>query len=153
MQGGYNLCVNCPNGNGDEDPKFVSPTDLRLLPCSPGIDMGDNSVNSLSQDINGNPRVFNATGIPTATIDIGAYEMPTDNTLPSIWTGLGDGLLWTDQMNWDDEFLPQFCRDIIIPMDTVTVPPGYHGIGSSLSIQLGAELLLEPTAKIDIIDD
>ena len=136
----------------NQDPLFVNTDsfDLRLLPCSPAIDAGNNAANISLLDINGNPRIFNATGISMSTIDIGAYEMPTDNTLPTNWTGLGDGVLWSDALNWGDGFIPQTCRDIIIPSGTVTVPAGYQAQGKSLDVLLGAELVTEPTAVMDI---
>jgi uncharacterized protein YrzB (UPF0473 family) len=62
----------------DEDPLFVSqpdfntaPTtsgDLRLLSCSPAIDIGNNAENSGAEDLDGNPRIVNSI------IDLGAYE-------------------------------------------------------------------------------
>jgi hypothetical protein len=148
VQGGY-----AGIGNLAIDPRFVSPVDLRPQPCSPAIDVGDNASNSLPTDINGNLRIFNATGIPVTTIDIGAYEMPTDNTLPTNWTGLGDGVLWSNAANWNDGFIPQPCRDIIIPLGTVTVPAGFTAEGNTLDVMTGAILETENTAVMDIKQD
>jgi hypothetical protein len=59
-------------GNIDEEPQFVSSTDLHLLPASPCIDAGDPNyaAGPNETDLDGNPRV---TG---GRIDMGAYEFP-----------------------------------------------------------------------------
>ncbi|MEM7390924.1 MAG: right-handed parallel beta-helix repeat-containing protein, partial [Verrucomicrobiota bacterium] len=49
-------------------PLFLSPTDLRLLAGSPGIDVGNNAANTCTNDLSHNPRVVDAI------IDLGAYE-------------------------------------------------------------------------------
>jgi hypothetical protein len=61
------------------DPMFVNPDsgDLRLQPCSPLIDKGDNTFVTSTTDIAGNPR------IQRGIVDIGAYEAP-----PAILTAL-----------------------------------------------------------------
>ncbi|PSR12737.1 MAG: hypothetical protein C7N36_10770, partial [Bacteroidetes bacterium] len=71
VQGGYSPCANCPNGNGDIDPLFVSTTDLRLQECSPAIDAGTSS-GAPANDIEGNGRVDAALG--NSIVDMGAYE-------------------------------------------------------------------------------
>jgi predicted outer membrane repeat protein len=52
------------------DPMFVAPDsfDLRLQPCSPAINRGNNAVVTTHTDLNGNPR------IQGAAVDLGAYE-------------------------------------------------------------------------------
>lgn len=70
------------NGNISVDPLFAStdttaanPFQLQLQ--SPAVDTGDNSAPDLpSEDILGHPRIQNAKGLPSAIIDIGAYEYP-----------------------------------------------------------------------------
>lgn len=56
--------------NISADPQFVNPAgnDFRLQCFSPGVDLGDAGLATLSYDLDGNPRVSNAT------IDMGAYE-------------------------------------------------------------------------------
>ncbi len=148
VQGGY-----AGTGNLDEDPNFVSLTDLRPQPCSPAIDVGDNASNALPTDILGNPRILNATGLPSSIIDIGAYEMQSDNTLPATWTGFGNGVLWSDPANWNDDFVPQSCRDVLIPLGSVIVPPGYDAEGRTLEVVPGAQLIVDPAATMDIEND
>ncbi|MFC1783026.1 choice-of-anchor Q domain-containing protein, partial [Planctomycetota bacterium] len=70
----------CPGaGNIDADPLFVdadgpdntigtNDDNLRLLPGSPCIDMGDYSVVTVGTDLDGNPRIINGT------VDMGSYE-------------------------------------------------------------------------------
>ncbi|MFM2392774.1 MAG: hypothetical protein RLZZ546_756, partial [Bacteroidota bacterium] len=67
-------------GAYDIDPQFklaqqsgTAHPDLRLRECSPAIDLGDDTFNSMSLDLDGNPRLFE--GVPGGNlIDLGAYE-------------------------------------------------------------------------------
>lgn len=70
-------------GNISTEPKFASPTDLRLLGGSPCIDAGNSAAAGLpATDMTGNARRIDDpatadTGIGgTPMIDIGAYEFP-----------------------------------------------------------------------------
>ncbi|MEK7255394.1 MAG: choice-of-anchor Q domain-containing protein [Bacteroidota bacterium] len=62
----------------NQNPLFedVGNNNLRLSPGSPAIDVGDNSAvpPSLLSDLDGNQRIFNATNIAVARVDLGAYE-------------------------------------------------------------------------------
>ncbi len=62
---------NIDGTNGANAPAFVSPTtfDFRMQRCSPTINAGLNSYTSLTNDLQGNPRIFETT------IDLGAYEI------------------------------------------------------------------------------
>jgi parallel beta-helix repeat protein len=70
------------NGNISADPLFAStntnasyPYQLQLQ--SPAVDTGNNNTPDLpAEDILGNARIQDATGSPTPTIDMGAYEYP-----------------------------------------------------------------------------
>ncbi len=58
---------------------FVSATNLRLLPCSPGIDAGLNSatgLNGITTDVDNKPRRFN-----NGVVDMGAYEFQGTTSL------------------------------------------------------------------------
>jgi len=86
-------------GNIDADPLFLTPADPAQAPsaegefflhsASPAIDAGDNAANTTPSDIDGRPRVINAT------IDLGARELdPTQfvfsKHMPSAVTLLAD---------------------------------------------------------------
>jgi hypothetical protein len=58
-------------GNINLDPEM---DDLRLSAGSPCIDAGDNSVVTVSTDLDGNWRIFDGDGDGTAIVDMGAYE-------------------------------------------------------------------------------
>lgn len=63
------------NGNLAADPLFSSPGTFTLQTNSPAVDAGDNGAVGLGNtDFAGAPRIQNAKGLPTAIIDIGAYE-------------------------------------------------------------------------------
>lgn len=63
------------------------------------------------------------------------------------WTGLGDGLLWTDPANWDNSLVPHLCNDIVIPAGyTVQVSAGVSATGKSLLVDQNAVLTVDPTA-------
>jgi len=71
IQGGYE-----GTGNIDEDPMFVSTTDLHLQSTSPCIDTGSNEAvpDDVTTDLDGNPRIVDGNDDSTATVDMGAYE-------------------------------------------------------------------------------
>lgn len=63
------------NGNVSANPIFVSKNNLRLKGGSPAIDSGSNSAPDLpNSDFAGNPRIINGNDLPTAIVDVGAYE-------------------------------------------------------------------------------
>ena len=63
------------NGNLSVDPHLTSSTDLHLTPNSSAVDAGTNSAPGLTTtDLDGNPRVLDATSAHFATVDLGAYE-------------------------------------------------------------------------------
>jgi hypothetical protein len=125
--------------------------DFTLSPCSPAIDAGDNAANSTVTDLAGNPRTVGSTSnLPV--IDMGAYELPGCPTAtPNTWTGNGDGFLWTDPANWSDGVVPCQCHDVLIPTgNDVTIPTGAEGQGRTLEVELGAQLLTDPAATMEI---
>ncbi len=71
IQGGYSPCANCPNGDGNADPLFVSAVDLRLQAVSPALNAGNNGAipAGVGTDITGFiPR------IQDGIVDLGAFE-------------------------------------------------------------------------------
>ncbi len=72
VQGGWT-----GTGNIDADPRFASPWgNYRLLPGSPCIDAGSNTVGLPigTTDLDGRPRIADGNGDGTARADMGAYE-------------------------------------------------------------------------------
>jgi len=64
-------------GNISADPKFVNAAngDFHLAPGSPAIDSGFNAAPGLQpKDLDGNPRIRNATGTAIPIVDMGVYE-------------------------------------------------------------------------------
>ena len=138
-------------GNLNVDPLFAGGGDLRLQPCSPAVDAGLNAANGAAEDLLGNTRKVNATGKGSAYIDMGAFEMQADLTLPNTFNGLGDGTSWIDPDNWSDGYVPGKCRDVLIPTEmNVTVPSGLEALGKILEVELGAELDTGPAATMGI---
>jgi hypothetical protein len=82
--GGYlaNCCTTPqPPGNGNitNDPSFVdfANGDYHLLPNSPCINAGNNLFVTVTNDLDGNPRIAGGT------VDIGAYEYPSPESVIS----------------------------------------------------------------------
>ena len=137
--------------NLNVDPLFADTNDLRLLPCSPAIDVGLNTANGTLADLLVNTRKVDATGTGTATIDLGPYEFQSDLTPPNVFNGLGNGTDWDDPINWSDGFIPQYCRDVLIPSAfNVTIPNAVTGMGKTLEVELGAILMTDPNGEVDI---
>jgi parallel beta-helix repeat protein len=75
-------------GNISVDPKFNNPSsgDFHLQAGSPAIDAGFNAApGMLPTDLDGNPRIQNATGASQPMVDMGVYEAagPPESRLPS----------------------------------------------------------------------
>ena len=67
------------------------------------------------------------------------------------WSGAGDGFLWSDPNNWSDGFVPQGCHHVLIPNgETVIVEGGYTAFGKTLEVELGAALVTDLSAVLDI---
>jgi hypothetical protein len=69
------------NGNISADPMFTK--GYKLQGGSPAIDAGDNAAPNLpSTDLAGNPRIIDGNDLPTAIVDMGAYEFAPVTLLP-----------------------------------------------------------------------
>ena len=75
-------------GNISADPRFSNPAtgDYHLLQGSPAIDAGNNSAPQLpTKDLDGSPRLQDATGQGYPIVDMGAYELPgQQNASPTL---------------------------------------------------------------------
>lgn len=87
---GFATCTNVQN----TDPLFVdaSSGNLRLRPCSPAIDAGNNGDNTTTTDLDGNPR-------KVRTVDMGAYEYQGATAAVVLYVAAaapagGDGATW-----------------------------------------------------------
>ncbi|MAM28582.1 MAG: hypothetical protein CMC13_06110 [Flavobacteriaceae bacterium] len=74
--------------NPANDPLFTNPAtnDFTLQTASPVIDLGDNTVVTEPNDLNGNTRIVDGDSNTTMIVDFGAYEAPelADTTPPVI---------------------------------------------------------------------
>jgi hypothetical protein len=70
------------NGGISVDPLYVAPNatppDYHLQPGSPVIEAGENAGVAAPTDYDGAPRIADADSNGTATVDMGAFEFPTD---------------------------------------------------------------------------
>ena len=67
------------------------------------------------------------------------------------WTGVGDGTMWDDPLNWSDGIVPLLCQDVIIPVGhDVTVPVGFDAKAKTLEVENGANLNVETGATMTI---
>lgn len=75
--GSWNAAIgNDGGGNIETDPLFTNEAglDFTLQSSSPCIDTGDNSFNTQTEDLLGNPRIVDGDGDSTETVDMGCYE-------------------------------------------------------------------------------
>jgi parallel beta-helix repeat protein len=119
------------SGNISVDPLFVGTSNFRLKGGSPAIDAGDNSAPDLpSTDLAGNPRIINGNDLPTAIIDMGAYEFVPVTLLPKA-LGFGSqavGSTTTKTVTLTNE------QDKSLSISSKTVPAGYKVSGCGTSV-------------------
>jgi hypothetical protein len=115
IQGGY-----IGTGNINADPQFVNGTagNFALKPTSPCVNIGDNAATistGVTTDLAGNPRIVDGV------VDMGAYEIQSPAIL---WTGMGDGVNWSNANNWSDKLIPTQNDAITIPAGVAVVQVG-----------------------------
>ncbi|MES2649351.1 MAG: right-handed parallel beta-helix repeat-containing protein [Bacteroidota bacterium] len=129
VQGGYD-----GEGNLDQDPIFVGQPgqvfgatgNLRVQPCSPAIDAGDDLAATSTFDLDGTNRKVNL--LPNAAlIDIGAYER--SGSIATLYVdaaanGKGDGSGWTNAYRSFYEALQVYNGCIAI--DSVLIAAGTY---------------------------
>jgi hypothetical protein len=117
------------------DPMFVNPDsgDLRLQPCSPLINKGDNTFVTSATDIAGNPR------IQRGTVDIGAYE-----ALPAILSAMP-----VTQPSCPDTALGR----VDFVLQNACAPYQYSWIGPNGSSGTSTNLLSPGDYQFSIIDN
>lgn len=124
-------------GTIDADPQWVSPTtgNFQLKETSPCINDGTNSAvpSNLTVDLAGNPRIIDGV------VDLGAYEA---QLVAVTWTGLGDGINWSNRGNWSDLLVPT-------QNDDVTIPPAFAPQIGTGSFAVHS-LLIQGTSRVDL---
>ncbi|MGA2441323.1 MAG: choice-of-anchor Q domain-containing protein [Tepidisphaeraceae bacterium] len=129
-------------GNIDADPMFVNPSgqNYQLQESSPCINSGNDSAPGLTGvglDLTGNLR--NIDGV----VDMGAYEA---QLVAVSWTGLGDGINWSDPSNWSDTLVPTQFDDVTIGSGFGTIQVGagayaVHTLMAASPVELTAGIL------------
>lgn len=126
--------ITAPNNTGN----------FHLLTGSIAIDVGDNSLNTESNDLGGNTRIQNGT------IDLGAYE---GGTSVSVWTGAID-TDWNTAGNWSNG-VPSSALSVTIPNTTnkpeVTMSTSVEIL--DISIQSGGTLTIGGTSNFTVSGD
>jgi hypothetical protein len=110
----------------DNDPRTFEDNNCRLLPDSPCIDSGDNSVlDPPGLDLDRNLRI--AFGGKSVTVDMGAYEYNSVALAVTQIASNGPGelqLVWNSQPN--DAYTIWSCVDLLAPewLEEATIPSG-----------------------------
>jgi hypothetical protein len=147
MDGGFNLMAD-PLFNSSLDPVMAPDTggNFHLDECSPAINSGDNSINLTMIDAAG------AIRTNEGTIDLGAFELVS--LITNSWTGLGDGIHWTDPMNWINQAVPTNCQHVQIPDGSTVVLGGLEqGFGKTLEVDENADFQVDQTAELSVINN
>ena len=120
IEGGFTTGTNIINS----DPLFLSPQpatsapttlgDYHVQACSPAINYGDNSTVTALTDLDANTR------IKFTDVDLGAYEVQTQDLTQSTWRGINTN--WNDKVNWCGGYIPLATTDISIPSGLTNYP-------------------------------
>jgi hypothetical protein len=117
------------NGNISANPSFVNTYHLRG--GSPAIDVGSNSAPNLpTNDLAGNPRIINGNDLPTAIVDMGAYEFVPVVLSP---TTLKFGLQAIGSSTSKSVTLAN-KQNTTLNISSITVPTGYSASGCGTSL-------------------
>jgi Secretion system C-terminal sorting domain/HYR domain/Lectin C-type domain len=115
--------------NPANDPLFTNPAtnDFTVQTASPVIDLGDNTVVTEPNDLNGNTRIVDGDSNTTVIVDFGAYEAPElADTTPPVITCPGD-IAEDCSMNPITYPFPTATDNIGI---TPATPTGFQFLGS-----------------------
>jgi hypothetical protein len=119
------------------------------------VDAGDNyQFNPVFDEITAGTYVCVATlfGGSGCTLPPVTVVVETVSNETVTWTGNGDGILWSDPMNWSSGFTPYSCNDVVIPAGhTVHIAGGVNAVGRTLLVEDGSEVTMDPAATMDII--
>ena len=119
------------NGNISANPQFVGTSNFRLKGGSPAVDAGDNSAPDLpSKDLAGNPRIINGNDLPTAIVDMGAYEFVPVTLLPK---NLSFGSQAVGSITTKTVTLTN-AQDRSLSISSKTVPTGFKVSGCATSV-------------------
>lgn len=122
IEGGFAGGTNIINS----DPLFLSPQpaaaaptnlgDYHLQACSPAINLGDNNLipGGIITDLDGNTR------IKFIDVDMGAYEVQTQDLTQSTWRGINTN--WNNKVNWCGGYIPTATTNVTIPAGLVNYP-------------------------------
>ncbi|MEQ1747302.1 MAG: choice-of-anchor Q domain-containing protein, partial [Saprospiraceae bacterium] len=160
VQGGYTPCTDCPGGDGNLGPLFVSQPpislgtsgDLHLEVCSQAVDAGT-AAGAPATDLDGNARqdVLPGGGI----VDIGAYEFQSNLGAGTvIWTGATD-TDWSNPCNWDGYAVPGATGDVLIPDVTndPVVMASTAAVAQSVHVQPNAALTIAAMGSLSLEGD
>jgi nitrogen fixation protein FixH len=79
------------------------------------------------------------------------YVEVAENAETNTWTGLGDGINWTNPLNWSLLLVPVDCHHVVIPPGhTVLMKQAEVANGRTLDVKVGSTLTVQPGAVLNI---
>ncbi|MCB0645238.1 MAG: right-handed parallel beta-helix repeat-containing protein [Saprospiraceae bacterium] len=115
-------------GNINQDPLFVSNTNLMIMVGSPCIDAGNNS-GAPSEDFDGNLRPQGGT------VDMGAFETP--EIINFVFMGL-ENTDWNNHNNWNMHYCPPSYYEGPVMIESDCVLPIGSTIGAGCEVIVGS---------------